>query len=220
MNSSISSSDSAEAYDRLHPKVQQWIRGQGWSQLRPVQVAAANAILDGEGDVLISASTAAGKTEAAFLPILTLVAEREQPGLSVLYVSPLKALINDQFSRLGLLCEHLELPIVRWHGDASQSAKSRMTKDPRGIALITPESIEAMFVAARRRRQSSSAPSISSSSTRCMPSCRGRVASIYRRCSNGLTRPRSNAPAASACRRRSAISTSPRDGYARRSLPR
>jgi ATP-dependent Lhr-like helicase len=145
MNSSISSSDSAGAYDRLHPKVQQWIRGQGWSQLRPVQVAAANAILGGEGDVLISASTAAGKTEAAFLPILTLVAERKRPGLSVLYVSPLKALINDQFSRLGLLCEHLELPIVRWHGDASQSAKSRMTKDPKGIALITPESIEAMF---------------------------------------------------------------------------
>ncbi len=145
MNSPISSSDSAGAYDRLHPKVQQWIRGQGWSQLRPVQVAAANAILGGEGDVLISASTAAGKTEAAFLPILTLVAERERPGLSVLYVSPLKALINDQFSRLGLLCEHFELPIVRWHGDAPQSAKSRITKDPKGIALITPESIEAMF---------------------------------------------------------------------------
>ncbi len=64
----------------------------------------------------------------------------------MLYISPLKALINDQFSRLDLLCEQMDMPIVRWHGDASQSAKTKMTKDPRGIALITPESIEAMFV--------------------------------------------------------------------------
>jgi ATP-dependent Lhr-like helicase len=67
MNFSISSSDPAGAYERLHPKIQQWIRGQGWNKLRPVQVATTNAILGGDKDVLISASTAAGKTEAAFL---------------------------------------------------------------------------------------------------------------------------------------------------------
>lgn len=146
MTLSISSSEAAKAYGRLHPEVQRWIRNQGWSELRPVQVQATTAILDADKDVLISASTAAGKTEAAFLPILTLVAERTKPGLSVLYISPLKALINDQFSRLELLCDHLDLPVVRWHGDASQSSKMKMTKDPRGIALFTPESIEAMFV--------------------------------------------------------------------------
>lgn len=146
MISSTSSFEAARAYDRLHPNIQQWIRGQGWNELRPVQVQATNAILDSDKDVLISASTAAGKTEAAFLPALTLVADRPQPGLSVLYVSPLKALINDQFSRLDLLCEQMHLPIIRWHGDASQAAKTKLMKDPRGIALITPESIEAMFV--------------------------------------------------------------------------
>ena len=146
MNFSTSSSDPEAAYERLHPKIRQWIRGQGWNKLRPVQIAATNAILGGTADVLISASTAAGKTEAAFLPILTRVADRASPGLSVLYVSPLKALINDQFTRLDQLCEQLELPVVRWHGDAPQSAKTKLVKAPKGIALITPESIEAMFV--------------------------------------------------------------------------
>ncbi len=146
MTSSISSFDSEQAYERLHPKIRQWIRDQGWSELREVQIRATNAILNDDKDVLISASTAAGKTEAAFLPILTLAAARSKPGLSVLYVSPLKALINDQFSRLDQLCEQLEMPVVRWHGDASQSAKAKLMKDPKGVALITPESIEAMFV--------------------------------------------------------------------------
>jgi ATP-dependent helicase Lhr and Lhr-like helicase len=146
MTSSTSSSDEKRAYDRLHPKIRAWIRAQGWTSLRPVQAGAINVILDGEGDVLISATTAAGKTEAAFLPILTKIADRRESGLSALYVSPLKALINDQFVRLDRLCEELEVPIVRWHGDASQSTKARFAKEARGIALITPESIEAMFV--------------------------------------------------------------------------
>ena len=154
MTSSISSSEAARAYDRLHPTIRGWIRSQGWKNLRPVQINAVNAILGGKGDVLISASTAAGKTEAAFLPILTCVADRREPGLSVLYVSPLKALINDQFVRLSHLCEEMEIPIVRWHGDASQSAKARFVKQARGIALITPESIEAMFVRHPDRIQS------------------------------------------------------------------
>jgi ATP-dependent helicase Lhr and Lhr-like helicase len=154
MTSSISSSDADRAYERLHPKIRGWIRSQGWKSLRPVQVRAANAILDGKGDVLISASTASGKTEAVFLPILTSVADRKRPGLSALYVSPLKALINDQFVRLDQLCDDMEIPIVRWHGDSSQSAKAKFAKEARGIALITPESIEAMFVRHPDRIQS------------------------------------------------------------------
>jgi len=114
--------------------------------LRDIQAQATAAILGGGNDVLIAAATAAGKTEAAFLPVLTKIADRANPGLSVLYVGPLKALINDQFRRLDLLCERLEIPVVRWHGDAPQSAKSKMMRNPSGIALITPESIEAMFV--------------------------------------------------------------------------
>src|SRR3546814_6754390 len=81
-----------------------------------------------------------------FRSVLTQVADRAEPGLSVLYISPLKALINDQFGRLDQVCERMEVDVVRWHGDAPQSAKKRTLKNPRGVALITPESIEALFV--------------------------------------------------------------------------
>ncbi len=134
------------AFDRLHPKIQRWIRAQGWSELRDIQDLAIGALIDKGGDVLISAATAAGKTEAAFLPILTRSALASETALTVLYVSPLKALINDQFRRLDLLCEQMEIPVVRWHGDAPQGPKQRLIKQPRGIALITPESIEALLV--------------------------------------------------------------------------
>lgn len=136
----------SDSFDRLHPEIRRWIWEQKWDELREVQDKAISAVLDSGDDVLISASTAAGKTEAAFLPILTLVAGREEKGLSVIYVSPLKALINDQFRRLDLLCERMEISVVRWHGDAPQSAKQRTIRSPQGIALITPESIEALFI--------------------------------------------------------------------------
>jgi ATP-dependent Lhr-like helicase len=141
-----SGSDLLPSFDRLHPEVRRWIRDQGWEELRDVQDRAIRAVLDTKSDILITASTAAGKTEAAFLPILTQVAGRLGKGLSVLYVSPLKALINDQFRRLDLLCERMEIEVVRWHGDAPQGAKARTLRSPSGVALITPESIEALFL--------------------------------------------------------------------------
>ena len=137
---------SSDSFDRLHPEIRRWIWEQKWDELHEVQDKAIKAVLDSTDDVLISASTAAGKTEAAFLPVLTRVASRDKKGLSVIYVSPLKALINDQFKRLDLLCERMEVDVVRWHGDAPQSAKQRTIRNPKGIALITPESIEALFV--------------------------------------------------------------------------
>ncbi len=139
-------SSSDGSFDRLHPEIRRWIWEQKWDELREVQDKAIKAVLDGTEDVLIAASTAAGKTEAAFLPVLTSVADHAERGLSVLYVSPLKALINDQFKRLELLCDRMEIEVVRWHGDAPRAAKNRTIKNPRGIALITPESIEALFV--------------------------------------------------------------------------
>lgn len=135
-----------EPFEQLHPAIRRWIRDGGWTELRDVQIRGIEAILGGAGDVIVAAATAAGKTEAAFLPVLTAVADRTEPGFSVLYVSPLKALINDQFRRLEDLCERLQLPVVRWHGDAPQSAKAKARRSPSGIALITPESIEAMLV--------------------------------------------------------------------------
>lgn len=136
----------ARAYDALHPEIRRWIREQRWTSLRPVQLEAIPAILTTSRDVLISAGTAAGKTEAAFLPVLTRVAENDYPGLAILYVAPLKALINDQHLRLEQLADRLNFPVVRWHGDAPEGPKNRMISHPRGVVLITPESIEALFL--------------------------------------------------------------------------
>ncbi|MGJ4957730.1 DEAD/DEAH box helicase [Bradyrhizobium sp. HKCCYLRH2015] len=146
MSSPVSASGLEAAYYRLHPKIRRWIRDQGWDELREIQARTIVEVLDGDSDILIAATTAAGKTEAAFLPILTSIADRRASGFSVLYVSPLKALINDQFRRLEELCESMEIPVVKWHGDAPQADKKKAMSKPDGIALITPESIEAMFV--------------------------------------------------------------------------
>ena len=145
-----SGSSPSTAFDLLHPSVQRWIWEQNWTDLRDVQEAAVEPILAGEVDVVIAAATASGKTEAAFLPIVSrLVAEdsgSQQPGFRVLYISPLKALINDQYSRLDLFCERLGIPVFRWHGDVAGSRKAAALHNPSGVLLITPESLEALFV--------------------------------------------------------------------------
>jgi ATP-dependent Lhr-like helicase len=112
--------------------------------------------LAGDRDVLIGAATASGKTEAAWLPICSTLlfdAEHGQSriGVQALYVSPLKALINDQYDRLTKLCTDLDLPVYRWHGDVSGSRKSAVMRSPAGILLITPESLEALFVTSGTR---------------------------------------------------------------------
>ena len=146
MTSRASGSRMPSNFDRLHPEVRRWIWGQKWDALRDVQDQTIQAVFDSRSDILVAAATAAGKTEAAFLPILSQITDRQTPGLSVLYVGPLKALINDQFKRLDELCEHLGVSVVRWHGDAPQAAKARLLKRPSGIVLITPESIEALLI--------------------------------------------------------------------------
>ncbi len=142
-----SGSDGSESFALLHERVRRWIWEQRWSELRDVQETAIRTILRDDGDVIITAATAAGKTEAAFLPICsTLVDDDASSGVQVLYVGPLKALINDQWRRLDGLCESLEIPVHRWHGDVTASARQKLLRQPDGILLITPESLEAMFV--------------------------------------------------------------------------
>ncbi|MEN6305469.1 MAG: DEAD/DEAH box helicase, partial [Armatimonadia bacterium] len=125
--------------------MQRWVYSRGWSKLRDIQEQAVVPILAGE-DVIIAAPTAAGKTEAAYLPICSSIVGEETTGLNVLHVSPLKALINDQYRRLEDLCADLEVPVHKWHGDVAQSKKQSVVREPAGILLITPESLEAMFV--------------------------------------------------------------------------
>lgn len=135
-----------EVYDRYSPFIQEYIYRSGWQTLRAVQNAAGDAIFNTEDNVLLTASTASGKTEAAFFPILSLLHEKPSSSVGVLYIAPLKALINDQFGRLNELCEDAGIPVTRWHGDVPQSQKRKLLKKPEGILQITPESLEALMI--------------------------------------------------------------------------
>ena len=133
-------------FERYAPFIQDYIYRSGWQNLRGVQNAAGEAIFSTEENVLLTASTASGKTEAAFFPILTLLEEDPPHSVGVLYIAPLKALINDQFGRLNELCEEAEIPVTRWHGDVPQTQKRRLLRKPRGILQITPESLESLLI--------------------------------------------------------------------------
>lgn len=141
-----SSSNESQAFFLLNEKIQRWVWEQGWSILREAQEQAISPILAGNTDVIIASATATGKTEAAFLPICSKLLAKEYEDACALYISPLKALINDQFSRMEQLCERLDIPVHPWHGDVSASKKRQFLKKPTGILLITPESVEALFV--------------------------------------------------------------------------
>ena len=133
-------------FDRYAPFVQDFIYRNNWESLRAVQVAAGDAIFNTDCHVLLSASTASGKTEAAFFPILTLFSEDPPQSVGAIYIGPLKALINDQFLRLNDLCAEAGIPVWHWHGDVAQSHKSKLLKHPSGILQITPESLEALLL--------------------------------------------------------------------------
>jgi ATP-dependent Lhr-like helicase len=112
-------------------------------------------VYQSDDHLLISAQTAGGKTEAAFLPIISKMAESPATSVQALYVGPLKALINDQFRRMEELCDNLSIPVHRWHGDVGASEKLSVIREPTGILLITPESLEAIFL-----RRGRSVPSL------------------------------------------------------------
>lgn len=133
-------------FTRYVPFIQDYIYQSGWQALRSVQNAAAEAIFNTDDNVLLTASTASGKTEAAFFPILTLLDEDPPHSVGVLYIAPLKALINDQFGRLSELCEEAGIQVTRWHGDVSHAQKRRLLRKPSGILQITPESLESLMI--------------------------------------------------------------------------
>ena len=121
---------------------------QGWTALRPIQTVAIRAILDEKADLLISAETAGGKTEAALLPLVSevIATRRPVPGFQLLYVSPLRALINDQLQRMRSICDRAHVPVRAWHTNVSRADKQAARRNPQGILLITPESLEAFFI--------------------------------------------------------------------------
>ena len=140
----------SSAFWQLHETVRRWIWEQRWVELRDIQEQSISPILTGSTDLIVAAATARGKTEAAFLPILSRLAddpEHSSPqGIQALYISPLKALINDQHRRLSPIGERLHIPVQPWHGDIAANRKQKLLRHPAGILLITPESLEALFI--------------------------------------------------------------------------
>lgn len=136
----------SNAFDRLDPALQfQIVHGLGFTGLRPVQELAADAILDGDNAVVL-APTAGGKTEASFLPLLSLASQESWAPACILYLTPIKALLNNQEARLNKLASLVGRRAFKWHGDVNDSQRKRFRADPADILLTTPEALEGMFI--------------------------------------------------------------------------
>ncbi len=135
-------------FSRFPDFIKEYIYSHGWTELREVQLDAARIIFDTNHNLLLSSSTASGKTEAAFFPIISDITDNPPAirSVSVLYIAPLKSLINDQFYRLDELLDLSGIPVTHWHGDVGASHKSKLLKNPEGILQITPESLESMLM--------------------------------------------------------------------------
>ncbi len=133
-------------FERFPAFIREYIFTHRWEALRGVQVAAARTLFLTNNHLLLTSSTASGKTEAAFFPILSELWEKPPMSVGALYICPLKSLINDQFARMEELLDMTGIPVTRWHGDVAQSHKKKLLEKPRGILQITPESLEAMLM--------------------------------------------------------------------------
>ena len=135
-------------FSRFPDFIKEFIYRNSWTQLRQIQLDAADVIFNTDSNLLLSSSTASGKTEAAFFPIITDILDHPESSesISVLYIAPLKSLINDQFSRLDELLDMTGIPVTHWHGDVGASHKTKLLKKPEGILQITPESLESMLM--------------------------------------------------------------------------
>ncbi len=140
--------DADRVFGRFPDFIKEYIYSHGWSELREIQLAAAQVIFETESNLLLSSSTASGKTEAAFFPIIADIVDNppEKRSVSVLYIAPLKSLINDQFYRLEELLDATGITLTHWHGDVGAGHKSKLLKNPEGILQITPESLESMII--------------------------------------------------------------------------
>jgi ATP-dependent helicase Lhr and Lhr-like helicase len=137
------------AFDRLHPALQHHIvNSLGWRELREVQSASIDSYLGG-ANLVVLAPTAGGKTEAAFFPVISQMLTEAWTGLSVLYVSPIRALLNNQEERLQRYFRLVGRCAACWHGDTTQGDKRRMLADPPDCLLTTPESLEVLLVSTK-----------------------------------------------------------------------
>ena len=139
-------SEADRIFERFPDYIRAFIYRNGWESLRGVQIAAARTLFLTDHHLLLTSSTASGKTEAAFFPILTLLSEDPPSSVGVLYIAPLKSLINDQFDRMQELLDESGVRVTHWHGDVTASHKKKLLDRPEGILQITPESLESMLI--------------------------------------------------------------------------
>ncbi|WP_088549065.1 DEAD/DEAH box helicase [Paenibacillus aquistagni] len=137
---------STHPFYRLAPFIQEFIYKRRWNSLREAQVEACRVLFDTDHHLLIASGTASGKTEAAFFPALTVLDKEPSRSVGILYIGPLKALINDQFERLKDLLKEGGIPVWHWHGDVPQSEKTKLLQKPSGVLQITPESLEGLLM--------------------------------------------------------------------------
>ena len=136
-------------FDRLHDSLQHHIVNTlQWRDLRPLQNDSIDPILDGK-HVLLLAPTAGGKTEAAIFPTLSQMASESWEGLSVLYLCPIRALLNNLQPRLQRYASFVGARCAVWHGDVDETARKVIRREPPNILLTTPESVEAMLISRR-----------------------------------------------------------------------
>ena len=136
-------------FDRLHPSIRHHIvNSLGWPRLRPLQEHSIAPVLDGDHGLFL-APTAGGKTEAASFPVFSKMAEENWRPVSVLYLAPLRALLNNLLPRLEMYGSYVGRRVGLWHGDTSQGERARMMADPPDLLLTTPESLEAMLISRR-----------------------------------------------------------------------
>ncbi|MBR7161747.1 MAG: DEAD/DEAH box helicase [Clostridia bacterium] len=138
--------DSSQIFYRFSPLVQDFIYANGWETIRPIQIEAAKIIFDTNDNLILSSDTASGKTEAVFFPIISEMENSFAESVEVLYIAPLKSLINDQFERIDALLRDSGIPVFHWHGDVAASHKNKLLKHPAGVLQITPESLESMLM--------------------------------------------------------------------------
>ena len=138
--------DSSQIFYRFSPLVQDFIYANGWETIRPIQIEAAKIIFDTNDNLILSSDTASGKTEAVFFPIISELEGSFSESVEVLYIAPLKSLINDQFERIDILLRDSGIPVFHWHGDVAASHKNKLLKKPSGVLQITPESLESMLM--------------------------------------------------------------------------
>jgi ATP-dependent Lhr-like helicase len=135
----------SSVFSTLHESLQQVLAQRlEWTELREVQERTYSAVATGS-DVLVIAPTAGGKSEAALIPVMDDILKNGRMGVACLYISPLKALINDQEDRFRAFCIPTSLSVMKWHGDVAKGDRSWKDGEPPHFLMITPESLEVLL---------------------------------------------------------------------------